>query len=154
MDASGFFKVRQLYLCRTGIVFCNYTAILLSIQRIHHLITMTKNQTKTEALILEDKGSIPNSLFPLLIYRNAFSKRGNNGAEWLENIFASNQWNNSWRWRIYDFHHYHSNTHEVLGVFKDSAMLLMGGEGGKIFTVNTGEIIIIPAGVGHKCLES
>jgi uncharacterized protein YjlB len=114
---------------------------------------MTENQTITEAIILEDKGSIPNSPFPLLIYRNAFSERGNKGAEWLENIFSSNQWTNSWRWRIYDFHHYHSNTHEVLGVFEGSAMLLMGGEGGKIFTVNPGDIIIIPAGVGHKCLE-
>jgi uncharacterized protein YjlB len=65
-----------------------------------------------------------------LLYRNAFSDRGNKGADWLEKKFAANNWTNSWRWGVYPFHHYHSNTHEVLGVFRGSALLHLGGEKG------------------------
>lgn len=101
----------------------------------------------------KDDGSIPNSKYPLVIYQNAFAPRGTKGASWLEERFASNGWGNSWRWGVYDFHHYHSNTHEVLGVFSGNALLHMGGEKGEKLKVAAGDIIVIPAGVGHKNLE-
>ncbi|WP_050022358.1 MULTISPECIES: cupin domain-containing protein [Chryseobacterium] len=100
----------------------------------------------------KDDGSIPNSKFPLLIYKNAFSQRGSKGGDWLEERFATNGWTNTWRWGIYPFHHYHSNTHEVLGVFSGGALLQMGGEKGEKIQVKAGDILIIPAGVGHKCI--
>lgn len=55
-------------------------------------------------LFFEDDGKIPNSRFPLILYRNAFEYRGGRGASWLENKFASNNWTNSWRNGIYSFH--------------------------------------------------
>jgi uncharacterized protein YjlB len=116
----------------------------------HDLIAMSASEPLT--FIFKDDGEIPNSKYPLLIYRNAFSLRGNPGAEWLEEKFASNDWTNTWRWRVYPFHHYHSNTHEVLGVFSGNALLHMGGEQGQKLEVSAGDIIVIPAGVGHKCL--
>jgi uncharacterized protein YjlB len=70
----------------------------------------------------------------------------------LEARFASNNWVNSWRWGVYAFHHYHSNTHEVLGVFSGSAELLLGGDQGQKVKVQAGDVIVIPAGVGHKCI--
>lgn len=104
-------------------------------------------------LLFSDDGSIPNSRLPLLYYQNVLDTTGNKAAIWLEDKFASNGWTNSWRWGVYDFHHYHSNTHEVLGVFQGSALILLGGEKGEKVKVKPGDVIIIPAGVGHKCLS-
>lgn len=106
-----------------------------------------------EKLYFQDDGLIPNSVLPLLRYRNMLEETGEQGARWLENKFASNQWTNSWRWGVYDFHHYHSNTHEVLGVYSGQAVILLGGEKGERVKVKPGDVIIIPAGVGHKCIS-
>lgn len=111
------------------------------------------NNTSPAKLYFKDDGSIPNSRYPLLLYRDAFTARGDAGADWLEKRFAANNWSNSWRWGVYPFHHYHSNTHEVLGVFSGSALLQLGGEKGDKVNVNAGDIMVIPAGVGHKCLS-
>lgn len=97
---------------------------------------------------------IPNSTLPLLLYRNAFAERGDEGAAWLEKTFATHGWTNSWRNGVYDFHHYHSTSHEVLGVYQGSALLHLGGEQGQQVEVQAGDVIIIPAGVGHKNLRS
>ena len=99
-------------------------------------------------------GRIPNSRYPVLIYRNAFEERGEKGAEWLEKRFRENNWANSWRDGIYPYHHYHSITHEVLGVYEGKALLHLGGEEGEKVEVSAGDIIIIPAGVAHKNLGS
>jgi|SRR6185503_45072 len=102
----------------------------------------------------KDDGKIPNSKYPVLLYRSAFELRGNDGAEWLEKRFAEHNWANSWRNGVYSFHHYHSNTHEVLGVYAGSALLQLGGERGEKIEVTAGDILIIPAGVGHKNMSS
>lgn len=101
----------------------------------------------------KDDGFIPNNKLPLLVYKNVFSVRSNAGADWLEKHFNSNDWSNTWRWGVYPFHHFHSNTHEVLGVYQGTALLQMGGEKGKKMNVSAGDILVIPAGVGHKCLS-
>lgn len=107
-----------------------------------------------QTIYLKDDGVIPNSKLPLLVYRNAFSSRGFDGASWLERCFESNGWTNSWRNGVFSYHHYHSNTHEVLGVYSGSARLKMGGEQGETIVVHAGDILVIPAGVSHKNLES
>ena len=107
-----------------------------------------------EVIYFADNKTIPNSKYPLLLYRDAFIESGNKGAEWLEEKFTSNNWTNAWRWGVYPFHHYHSNTHEVLGVFSGDALLQMGGEKGAAIKVHVGDILVIPAGVGHKNVGS
>ncbi|MDF2932836.1 MAG: cupin protein [Chryseobacterium sp.] len=114
---------------------------------------MLNQETVPEKYLFKDNGIIPNSKYPVLIYRNVFTDRGIKGAEWLEQKFKQNNWYNSWRWGIYPFHHYHSNTHETLGVFQGFAKVLIGGFKGKKVKISAGDIIIIPAGVGHKCLR-
>jgi len=103
-------------------------------------------------LLFKDDGKIPNSKYPLLIYKNVFTQRGSDGAQWLEDHFASLNWSNSWRNGIYSFHHYHSTSHEVLGVYLGKALVHLGGEEGEKVTIEAGDIIVIPAGVGHKNL--
>lgn len=107
-----------------------------------------------EKIFLEDDGATPNNKLPLLLYKNAFEERGEEGALWLEEQFKKNNWTNSWRNGVYSYHHYHSTSHEVLGVYSGRANLHLGGEEGERKEVEAGDIIIIPAGVGHKNLGS
>ncbi|WP_416441185.1 cupin domain-containing protein [Leeuwenhoekiella sp. A16] len=111
-------------------------------------------QMEIKQFHFKDDGKIPNSKYPLLVYKNAFSERNSAGAKWLEDTFASNNWTNSWRNGIYDFHHYHSTSHEVLGVYSGEALVHLGGEQGEKVNIEAGDIVIIPAGVGHKNLGS
>ena len=51
---------------------------------------------------------------------------------------------------IYGHHHYHSTAHEVLGIARGSARVRLGGENGATVELNTGDVVVIPAGVAHK----
>jgi uncharacterized protein YjlB len=105
-------------------------------------------------IYFQDDGVIPNSKFPLIFYKNSFLEKDSAGAFWLENHFKKNNWSNSWRNGVFSYHHYHSISHEVLGIYAGSATLLLGGAKGRQLEVQAGDILVIPAGVGHKNLKS
>ncbi|WP_229311495.1 cupin domain-containing protein [Larkinella rosea] len=115
---------------------------------------MISTKPQPEMLYFKDDGLIPNSRFPLLLYRDVFPETGSEGASWLEQRFSVNNWTNSWRNGVFSYHHYHSTSHEVLGVYSGSAVLHLGGEKGQKVRVKAGDIMVIPAGVGHKKLEA
>lgn len=95
----------------------------------------------------EDDGNIPNNpKLPVILYPGALSDK----PEWCESVFNGNGWRNSWENGVFDYHHYHSNTHEVLGVTRGSILIQLGGENGKTFDLNAGDVIVLPAGTGHK----
>jgi len=102
--------------------------------------------------VFQDDGAIPNSRYPLLLYRGVIKLGTTDPAGQIEDQLAANNWTNSWRNGIYPFHHYHSTSHEVLGIYRGSATVRLGGEQGGDFVVQAGDIIVIPAGVGHKNL--
>lgn len=110
------------------------------------------NAIEPETFYFKDDGRIPNNRLPLLLYRNAFN--GEVSVRKLKSHFKENDWTNSWENGIYNFHHYHSTSHEVLGVAAGNARLQLGGENGRQVTVKAGDVIVIPAGVGHKKLEA
>jgi len=111
---------------------------------------MALNAKQPEVFYFKDDGGIPNNRLPLLLYRNALSNGVN--ARSLQKQFAANNWTNSWDNGVYSFHHYHSTSHEVLGIYSGSALLHLGGEKGEKLSVKAGDVIVIPAGVGHKNL--
>ncbi|MHC8522868.1 hypothetical protein ACPJHQ_18890 [Rossellomorea sp. H39__3] len=79
-------------------------------------------------LYFEDDGIIPNNPnLPVLLYRDALSGETDSP----EMVFERNGWFNSWRNGIFDYHHFHSNTHEVLGVIDGEAEVLVGASSGK-----------------------
>jgi uncharacterized protein YjlB len=80
-----------------------------------------------EQLNFKDDGVFPNSLLPLLLYRRAITTEAKDPASIFEQRFAGNDWTNSWRNGVYSFPHYHSTSHEVLGIFSSSATLRLGG---------------------------
>jgi uncharacterized protein YjlB len=105
--------------------------------------------TAPDAFRFEDDGSIPNHpQLPLLLYRQALAASA--GPEAFETLFAAHGWAESWRNGIYGFHHYHSTAHEVLGIAAGRASLLLGGAKGRTVEVRAGDVVVIPAGVGHK----
>ena len=61
-----------------------------------------------------------------------------------------------WRYTMYSTTHFHSTTHEVLCVFNGKAKLCFGGEDNPKRIeeeVDQGDVILVPAGVGHRLLE-
>jgi uncharacterized protein YjlB len=104
--------------------------------------------------ILHDDGQFPNSSLFLLIYKGALTLPSEDAASIVEKIFETNNWKNTWRNGVYDYHHYHSNTHEALGVYEGSATVQLGGPKGRSENIEKGDVIIIPAGVAHKCLKA
>ncbi len=100
--------------------------------------------------VLKDDGIFPNNSLPVLVYKAALKLPDEHAAKIIEDIFKKNIWTNSWRNGIYDYHHYHSITHEVLGIYEGSTMVELGGAKGIAQLVEKGDIIIIPTGVAHK----
>jgi uncharacterized protein YjlB len=111
-------------------------------------------EVEPQQLVFKDDGSIPNNTLPLLLYREAFAADTKDLASVMEQRFAENDWTGSWRAGVYPFPHYHSTSHEVLGVFSGSATLRLGGAQGTTVEVRLGDVIVIPAGVGHQNLGS
>jgi uncharacterized protein YjlB len=105
--------------------------------------------------IIPDDGTFPNNaLLPLLVYQQAHRAGEKNAGDLIKELLETNSWTYSWEDGIYDYHHYHSTAHEVLVVTRGSARVQFGGPDGVTLPVETGDVIIIPAGVAHKSLDS
>lgn len=93
------------------------------------------------------KGMLPNSRFPLLIYRNALP---NGGADALIARFRANNWSNNWRYPgVYGYAHFHSTTHECLGCARGWMDVEVFGAGGTSLRIEAGDVMVLPAGVSH-----
>jgi uncharacterized protein YjlB len=99
-------------------------------------------------LRFEDTGEFPNSRLPVLVYPGAL--RGGDLAEAFERRFDAHGWRPAWRAGLYDFHHYHSTSHEALGVFGGRASVRLGGPQGELVHLSAGDLLVLPAGVAHK----
>ncbi|MGZ4964682.1 MAG: cupin [Limisphaerales bacterium] len=108
------------------------------------------NYPHIETFLLQDDGTFPNSRLPMIIFRSALKVTGTEAEATFKKLFAQHDWGNNWAANVYDFHHYHSTTHEVLGVAAGEASLQFGGEDGVGERIAAGDVIIIPAGVAHK----
>jgi uncharacterized protein YjlB len=106
---------------------------------------MGMRMMETLTFRFEGDGAVPNSVLPLVVYRGVVPADA--GA--IERVFAGNGWPPAWRNGVHPFHHFHSVAHEVLGVARGSVSVLFGGEKGQVLTVAAGDVVVIPAGVGH-----
>ncbi|RFU63840.1 cupin domain-containing protein [Peribacillus glennii] len=107
--------------------------------------------TEVKSFYLEDDGIIPNNPnLPVIFYPAALKGKGSQA----EDIFHENNWGNSWMDGIFDFHHYHSNAHEALAVVKGTATVQIGGSNGKELQLSEGDVVVLPAGTGHKRIDS
>lgn len=105
-----------------------------------------------EAVVLPENERMPNSELPVLIFRAAIS--GDGKEPLLYATFKANDWGGLWSDGIFGYHHFHSNAHEVLGVATGSAVLVLGGEGGTTLDIAEGDVLVLPAGTGHRRIKA
>lgn len=106
--------------------------------------------------VVKKNGNFPGNKLPVLIYKNVLNLSGSSDASsrQCEQIISNNDWRNNWTDSIFDFNHYHSNTHEVLCVNCGDVRILLGGPNGREEHLIAGDVVILPAGVSHKRIEA
>ncbi|MFB6247953.1 MAG: cupin domain-containing protein [Salinibacter sp.] len=103
------------------------------------------------AELLADDGTYPNNeRLPLIVYEEALAPGVVAPAQALEQIVRAHDWRGTWRNGIFGYHHYHSTSHEVLGVARGEAAVQLGGPSGPRMKVSAGDVLILPAGVAHE----
>lgn len=104
----------------------------------------------------EDDGETPNNAhFPLILYRTPVKIRHHaDAAAVFEELFGANGWKDAWRDGMYDFLHFHTHTHEVLGIARGTVRAQFGGAKGKTLDLKAGDVVILPAGTGHRRLKA
>ena len=107
----------------------------------------SSSEMRLETYTFEDDGRFPNSVLPVLLYRGALASDAR--AADYEPLFARHGWLGAWRDGIFDFHHFHSTAHEVLGIAAGRANVVLGGPHGRRFELVAGDVAVLPAGTGH-----
>ncbi|MBY5720241.1 cupin [Rhizobium leguminosarum] len=103
-----------------------------------------------ETIIFGPSDWVPNNPhLPVLLYKGLFA---DGGPPDFKRRFAANGWTGIWTNGVFDYQHYHSGAHEVLGIALGSATLLIGGPGGQAIAVAAGDCLVLPAGTGHQNL--
>ncbi|MGO2148026.1 cupin domain-containing protein [Halomonas sp.] len=116
---------------------------------------MSIPQPETLTFDSDEKSGYPNSPLPVLIYRKVLDLSSAEArADTFENMFKQHGWPPAWRYYLYDFDHFHSTAHEALGIFQGQARARLGGPNGQEVMLYAGDILVLPAGVGHACVEA
>jgi uncharacterized protein YjlB len=116
---------------------------------------ITQETQRAIAHLLSPSGGIPNHpRWPLLVYPGVVAIAGADPAAAFEELFDRNRWPAAWRNGVYPFHHFHTKAHEALGVYSGEVTVQFGGEDGVVLTAKPGDVIVLPAGTGHKKLSS
>jgi uncharacterized protein YjlB len=98
----------------------------------------------------ERASDVPNTKLPVLLFRGALAATAPAKGRRFRDAFRRNGWAGVWTDTIYDYTHFHSNAHEVLGIAKGKVTIILGGAQGRRFRLKAGDMLAIPAGVGHR----
>ena len=112
-------------------------------------------QRKPQLFRFKRDGSTPNNTLPLVLYRSpVLLADGFDPAALFEELFAAHGWRDSWRNGMYDYLHFHTHTHEVLGIARGRLRAEFGGSAGRVLELKAGDVVVLPAGTGHRRLEA
>jgi uncharacterized protein YjlB len=114
---------------------------------------MIEDCERFQTFLFTDAGAIPNHpRFALLWWRGALP--ADPGPEAFESLFTRHGWGQTWRNGIFTYAHFHSTSHEVLGIARGSVRVRLGGATGVEVDLQGGDAVLIPAGVGHQNLRA
>lgn len=104
----------------------------------------------------DDDGTFPNNEdLPVVVYEHALQISNEDLAEKdIEKLLTENSWHHPWRGGVQNEHHYHSTAHEVLILLTGTVTLQLGGPAGTLVPLKQGDVVIIPAGVAHRCAKA
>jgi uncharacterized protein YjlB len=110
------------------------------------------SEARIETFRLKPNAWVPNNqCLPVIVYRQAFDPDTADLTGHIDRCFARHAWPVQWHDGVFDYHHFHSTAHEVLGVLAGAAELIVGGPGGRALRIETADVMLLPAGTGH-CL--
>ena len=110
-------------------------------------------EVEFRALRFADDGTVPNNPdLPVLLMRGAIAPSAS--AEAIAALLESSGWGGVWIWRVFPYHHYHPDAHEALAVAAGQAELMLGGPQGERVAVGAGDVVVLPAGTGHRQIEA
>ncbi|OHE98471.1 hypothetical protein CORC01_06262 [Colletotrichum orchidophilum] len=131
---------------------------------------------EVECYLLSPTTDAPNSPLPVIHYRNVLPEPRDEDT--VTEFLTRNRWEKRFvpydvlpfqltlsarergkkgTWGHIPIRHFHPNSHECYGIFSGNSTLLIGkiNEGtGQEISVSTGDVIVLPAGTAHSCLES
>jgi uncharacterized protein YjlB len=118
--------------------------------------TVMPRTRKPHLFRFDDDGRTPNNpRFPMILYRSPVRlDPAYDPAAIFEVLFAAQGWGSSWRDGIFDFNHFHTGTHEVLGIARGQVKVKFGGDAGRVLQLKAGDVVIVPAGTGHRRLSA
>jgi uncharacterized protein YjlB len=93
---------------------------------------------------------VPNSTLPALLFRSVVAPNAGGKSQSFRQAFRKNGWTGLWTDTIYDYTHFHSNAHEVLGIAEGKVTVKLGGEDGRLFRLKAGDMLVLPAGMAHR----
>lgn len=117
-----------------------------------HQARATVVRRRPRTFMFRDDGIIPNNPdVPVLFYPQVVDlEHADDPAAIFEELFAANDWSDGWRDGIYNFVHYHSAIHEVLGIARGRVRVRLGGDMGEEIDLSAGDVVVLPAGTGHQ----
>ncbi|MFO1080972.1 MAG: cupin [Reyranellaceae bacterium] len=111
---------------------------------------LTRPRSPEVLRLREGAGTPNNPRLPLLVYRDAVAfADGLDPAAVLEDVFARHGWVGAWRDGVYDYLHFHTGTHEVLGIARGRVTVQVGGTAGPKVVLRLGDVAVLPAGTAH-----
>jgi uncharacterized protein YjlB len=105
-----------------------------------------------QSFVFAPDREIPNNSLPLILYRQALTPALRTASA-CQSLFRENNWVGNWVDGVFDYWHFHVTGHEVLGCVAGEAEIGFGGDSGVQVTFRAGDVVAIPAGVGHKRLS-
>ncbi|MBO4226783.1 cupin domain-containing protein [Bradyrhizobium neotropicale] len=117
-------------------------------------MSVVKADATPLTIVFEDDGLVPNNRLPFLVYKATVDVDNEHPEKTIEGLFGANGWGAMWRNGVYDYLHYHSTVHEVLGVSRGHARVQFGGDRGKVLEISAGDVAILPAGTGHQLIAA
>lgn len=107
---------------------------------------------QSETIWLNGGGGVPNNpRLPVLLYRAGFPA---GEPEAVEALFGRHGWPPAWRDGIHPYVHFHTTAHEALGIAEGAVRVQLGGPDGPELSLAAGDVVVLPAGTGHQCLDA